>query len=169
MSTLRTVIRGLRKVIALPLWLISGIAFLVLGFQLLLALANVLHGVSIVDALLLWVRNTIVLTIVAFVAGGLALLISGPPSDAVTALTEGALKSDQVPPSMRMLAANGSRDGGEPGAPAERLEDGRVLFGPNAGEVLRVVDGSSAPSQTSGSRSWAPTSPPTGTRREQHA
>jgi len=29
---------------------------------------------------------------------------------------------------------------GEPVVPAERLEDGRVLFGPNAAEVLRVVD-----------------------------
>ena len=30
---------------------------------------------------------------------------------------------------------------GEPVVPAGRLEDGRFLFGPNAGEVLRVVDG----------------------------
>ena len=85
MSTLRTVISGLWKVIALPLWLISGIAFLLFGFQGLLALANVLHGLSIVDALLLWVTDSIVLAIVAFVTGGLALLISGGESRSSTA------------------------------------------------------------------------------------
>jgi hypothetical protein len=88
-STLRAAISGMRKVIALPIWLISGIAFLLLGFQLLLALANVLHGVSIVDALLIWIGNTAILMIVAFVAGGLAMLISGTPSEAATARNEG--------------------------------------------------------------------------------
>jgi hypothetical protein len=139
-SSLRAAISGMRKVSALPFWLISGIAFLLLGFQLLLALANVLHGMSIVDALAIWFGNTIILMIVGFVAGGLALLISGTPSEAVADLNEGALKPHEAAPP-RMLAATDSRGGAKPAIPAETLEDGRLLFGPNASEVLRVVDG----------------------------
>ncbi len=74
-------ITGLRKIIALPLWLISAIAFLLLGWQLMLALLNVLGGVPIVDALVLWVQNSIILAIVAVVAGALAGFISGLDQD----------------------------------------------------------------------------------------
>ncbi len=81
MSALRSMITGLRKIIALPLWLISAIAFLLLGWQLMLALLNVLGGVPIVDALVLWVQNSIILAIVAVVAGALAGFISGLDQD----------------------------------------------------------------------------------------
>jgi hypothetical protein len=73
--------RSIRSVIALPFWLVSVVAFLLLGFQLLLAVLNLLNGVRFVDALTVWLTNTVVLTVVGVVAAIIGAFVGGSSDD----------------------------------------------------------------------------------------
>lgn len=68
---------SLRSIIALPFMLVAGIAMLLLGFQAILAVLNLLNGVDLVTAAGVWVVNTIILAIVVVVVGGIGVAIKG--------------------------------------------------------------------------------------------
>lgn len=69
--------RRVRWLLAAPFMLVALIAYAVMGFQLILAIANVLSGLSLADAVTRWVINTVVLAVIGTVAAGIGLFIGG--------------------------------------------------------------------------------------------
>ncbi len=69
----------IRQLLGLPFMILAGIAFFLLGLQLVFALLNLLNGATLVEAATVWFGNTVILGIVAIVTGLIGAVISGNP------------------------------------------------------------------------------------------
>ena len=73
---MRRVVHAICTILALPFQIVSGIAFLLLGLQTLLAVVNLLGGTSLSTAISNWAWNLTVLAVVAIGSGVVGLVIS---------------------------------------------------------------------------------------------
>jgi hypothetical protein len=69
----------IRQFLGLPFMIVAGIAFFLLGLQLVFAVLNLLHGATLAEAATVWLGNTVILGIAAIVTGLVGAVIAGNP------------------------------------------------------------------------------------------
>lgn len=67
----------IRRLLGLPFMIVAGIAFFLLGLQLIFAVLNLLNGATLVEAATVWLGNTVILGIVAIVTGVIGGFVAG--------------------------------------------------------------------------------------------